>query len=234
MEVNKSKINFEIVGYKDKHEHISESGVKSVVYLMDCMEGMKQINGVENVLAVVDPPYGIGFDNKIRESKNKNWDNSIPNDEYFEELFKVSNNQIIWGGNYFPYLWKNGCKGFIFWNKDVNFDSYSAGELAYTSFNKPAKYFYYAWNGLADGIKGRNKKQKTIHPTEKPIPLYEWILKNYAKEGDIILDTHLGSQSSRIAAQKAGLDFIGFELDSEYFNDGNKRFEQFVAQKRMF
>jgi len=206
----------------------------SEVYNMDCMEGMAKYPDKYFDLAIVDPPYGIGFDNKIRESKNKFWDNSIPNDNYFIELLRVSKNQIIWGANYFPFLWQNGCKGFIFWNKDVNFETYSSGELAYTSFNKPARYFYYAWNGLADGIKGRNKKEKTIHPTQKPIKLYKWLLTNYAKQGDIILDTHLGSGSSRIAAYDMGFDFVGFELDNDYFDAQEKRFNDFKQQLKLF
>ena len=200
----------------------------------DCMEIMKQYPDKYFDLAIVDPPYGIGFDNKIGEAKTKNWDSAIPTDEYFKELKRVSKNQIIWGANYFPYLWKNGCRGFVFWNKDVNVDNFSAGELAYTSFDKPAKYFYYAWNGLADGIRGRNKQQKTIHPTQKPIQLYEWLLMNFAKEGDLILDTHLGSGSSRIAAYKGGFNFVGFEIDEEYFNAANKRFDNFKSQARLF
>ena len=206
----------------------------SEVYNMDCMEGMAKYPDKYFDLAIVDPPYGIGFDNKIRESKNKYWDNSIPNDNYFIELLRVSKNQIIWGANYFPFLWQNGCKGFIFWNKDVNFETYSSGELAYTSFNKPARYFYYAWNGLADGIKGRNKKEKTIHPTQKPIKLYKWLLTNYAKQGDKILDTHLGSGSSRIAAYDMGFDFVGYELDKDYFDAQEKRFNDFKQQLKLF
>ena len=200
----------------------------------DCMEIMKQYPDKYFDLAVVDPPYGIGFDNKIGEAKTKNWDSAIPTDEYFKELKRVSKNQIIWGANYFPYLWKNGCRGFVFWNKDVNVDNFSAGELAYTSFDKPAKYFYYAWNGLADGIRGRNKQQKTIHPTQKPIQLYEWLLMNFAKEGDLILDTHLGSGSSRIAAYKGGFNFVGFEIDQEYYEKQEKRFNDFKSQLRLF
>jgi site-specific DNA-methyltransferase (adenine-specific) len=206
----------------------------SEVYNMDCMEGMAKYPDKYFDLAIVDPPYGIGFDNKIRESKNKFWDNSIPNDNYFIELLRVSKNQIIWGANYFPFLWQNGCKGFIFWNKDVNFETYSSGELAYTSFNKPARYFYYAWNGLADGIKGRNKKEKTIHPTQKPVKLYKWLLTNYAKQGDKILDTHLGSGSSRIAAYDMGFYFVGFELDKDYFDAQEKRFNDFKMQGKLF
>jgi len=206
----------------------------SEVYLEDCVTALKRYADNHFDLAIVDPPYGIGFDNKIREAKTKNWDSAIPTDEYFKELKRVSKNQIIWGANYFPYLWKNGCRGFVFWNKDVNFDSYSAGELAYTSFDKPAKYFYYAWNGFADGIRGRHKQQKTIHPTQKPIQLYEWLLMNFAKEGDLILDTHLGSGSSRIAAYKGGFNFVGFEIDQEYYEKQEKRFNDFKSQLRLF
>jgi site-specific DNA-methyltransferase (adenine-specific) len=204
----------------------------SEVYLEDCVTALKRYADNHFDLAIVDPPYGIG--NKIREAKTKNWDSAIPSDEYFNELKRVSKNQIIWGANYFPYLWQNGCKGFVFWNKDVNFDSYSAGELAYTSFDKPAKYFYYAWNGLADGIRGRNKQQKTIHPTQKPVQLYEWLLMNFANEGDLILDTHLGSGSSRIAAYKGGFNFVGFEIDQEYYEKQEKRFNDFKSQLRLF
>jgi site-specific DNA-methyltransferase (adenine-specific) len=208
--------------------------MQNIVYNKDCIEGMKEYPDKWFDLSIVDPPYGIGFDNKIREAKSKKWDSAIPTDEYFNELKRVSKNQIIWGANYFPYLWKNGCKGFVFWNKDVNFDSYSAGELAYTSFDKPAKYFYYAWNGLADGIRGRNKQQKTIHPTQKPIKLYDWLLKNYAKEGDKILDTHVGSGSSRIAAHKGKFDFTGFEIDADYWNAQEKRYKNFASQLTLF
>jgi site-specific DNA-methyltransferase (adenine-specific) len=185
-------------------------------------------------LCICDPPYGIGFDNKIREAKTKNWDNATPTDEYFNELKRVSKNQIIWGANYFPYLWQNGCKGFVFWNKDVNFDSYSAGELAYTSFDKPAKYFYYAWNGLADGIRGRNKQQQTIHPTQKPVALYKWLLDKYAKQGDKILDTHLGSMSIAIACHDLGFDLVGCELDAEYYQKGLERVNNHIAQQNLF
>ncbi len=201
---------------------------------MDCMEYMKGLEDNAFDLALVDPPYGIGFDKKIRDTKTKGWDSDIPCDDYFKELFRVSKNQIIWGGNYFPYLWSAACRGFIFWNKDVNIESYSAGELAYTSFDVPARYYYYAWNGLADGIRGRNKKLKTIHPTQKPVKLYEWLLTNYAKEGDRILDTHLGSGSSAIAAHYGGFDFVGTELDEDYYKAAKERFDRETAQISMF
>jgi len=185
-------------------------------------------------LAIVDPPYGIGFDNKIRDKKSKNWDNKIPKDKYFIELQRVSKNQIVWGGNYFPILWNKGCKAFIFWDKDPSTPNYSDGELAWTSYDKLAKRFYYAWNGLADGIKGRNKKTKTIHPTQKPVKLYEWLLMNYAKENDKILDTHLGSGSIAIACHNLGYDLTACELDKDYYDAAMKRIQQHKQQKRMF
>ena len=185
-------------------------------------------------LAIVDPPYGIGFDNKIRDKKVKKWDNEIPSDEYFIELKRVSKNQIIWGGNYFPYLWKNGCKSFIFWDKDPSVETYSDGELAWTSFDIPAKRFYWAWNGLANGIKGRNKDEKTIHPTQKPKELYKWLLDKYAKPNDKILDTHLGSGSIAIACHDYGFDLTACELDKEYFDKAMQRINNHVAQQKLF
>jgi site-specific DNA-methyltransferase (adenine-specific) len=185
-------------------------------------------------LAIVDPPYGIGFDNKIRDKKNKSWDNSIPNDKYFKELFRVSKNQIIWGGNYFPILWGNGCKSFIFWDKDPSVETYSDGELAWTSFDIPAKRFYWAWNGLANGIKGRNKDEKTIHPTQKPKELYKWILNKYAQQGNKILDTHLGSGSIAIACHDYGFELTACELDTEYYDKAITRIKNHVSQQKLF
>jgi site-specific DNA-methyltransferase (adenine-specific) len=185
-------------------------------------------------LAIVDPPYGIGFDNKIRDTKIKSWDVSIPNDEYFKEVIRVSKNQIIWGGNYFPYLWKKSCKSFIFWDKDPSVETYSDGELAWSSFDIPAKRFYWAWNGLANGIKGRNKTDKTIHPTQKPVELYKWILDKYAKPNDKILDTHLGSGSIAIACHDYGFDLTACELDKEYFEKAMQRINNHTNQVKLF
>jgi len=216
----------------------------STVYLMDCIEGMKQFPDKIFDLAVVDPPYGIGFGEfnrtnkasngeryKANKYKNSNWDDDIPSDEYFAELMRVSKNQIVWGGNYFPYLWQNGCKGFIYWHKGNPVPNFADGELAWTSFNKVAKQFDFRYYG---NIQGKTSAEDKIHPTQKPVKLYEWIYQHYTKEGDLILDTHLGSQSSRIAANKAGLDFVGFEIDREYFDNGNKRFKNFVSQGVLF
>lgn len=211
----------------------------SRVYLMDCMEGMAKYPDNHFELAVVDPPYGIGMSGTIgigvgkdkgftrkKEYVNKEWDNSIPNAEYFYQLIRVSKKQIIWGANYFTHLLPP-LKNYIFWyKKGQSVDSkFNDGELAYVSKGYTRMVDIW-WNGV--GV--INSKENRIHPTQKPVALYDWIFKNYAKEGDKILDTHLGSQSSRISAYKNGLDFTGYELDEDYFRDGNKRFTDFTNQ----
>ena len=193
-------------------------------YCIDCMQAMEQIPDKYFDLAVCDPPYGIGISqNPVRQKhEKKQWDSQIPQDEYFKELFRVSKNQVIWGGNYFNLP---PCKGFLIWDKIQPFDfSLAMVEFAWTSFNMPAKMFSYSV---------LNEKGK-IHPTQKPIALYAWIFQHYAKEGDKILDTHLGSGSSRIAAYDAQLDFIGFEIDRDYFNKQQERFENHTAQTNLF
>jgi len=194
-------------------------------------------------LAIVDPPYGIGFGTyerggqgvktKERHTKNgkKIWDDSIPSDEYFIELKRVSKNQIVWGGNYFPYLWQQGCKGFIFWYKGNPVPNFADGELAYTSFNKVAKQFDYRYYGNLDG---KTSAKEKYHPTQKPIALYEWLLINYAKEGDKILDTHLGSGSIAIACHNLKFDLTACELDKDYFDSSLKRLAQHQAQTVLF
>jgi site-specific DNA-methyltransferase (adenine-specific) len=223
----------EITGYKDKHEYVSESGVKSTVYLMDCMELMSQLSENQIGLAVVDPPYGIGeadgrcrtrkkHNNKVKHTK-KDWDIERPSAEYWAGLRRVSKNQIVWGANYFTEHLPPSM-GWIFWNKQIGGD-FSDGELAYTSFDRALKMVT-KWSG--------NNGVARIHPTQKPIALYDWIFHNYAKPTDSILDTHLGSQSSRIAAHKNSLEFIGCELDSDYFYQGCKRFDNHVRQLTIF
>jgi site-specific DNA-methyltransferase (adenine-specific) len=208
----------------------------SEVYLMDCIAGMKHYPDKFFDLAVVDPPYGIGAGGKSfingtsKTQKNyykeNDWDTEKPSLEYFTELVRVSKNQIVWGGNYFPCLWELGGRCFIFWDKTIHGNSYADGELAWTSFDQVARY--YRKNIAQVNSEGR------IHPTQKPVKLYEWIFQNYAEEGNLILDTHLGSGSSRIAANKAGLDFVGFEIDEDYFNASEERFKKFVLQTRLF
>ena len=203
----------------------------STVYLMDCIEGMKQFPDKIFDLAVVDPPYGIGAGNKNFAIRGKNkeyhrkndWDTNIPEKAYFDELWRVSKNQIVWGANYMVEFLKPSM-GWIYWDKLNGEFSLSDGELAWTSFNK----------ALRSVKKNVASERDRYHPTQKPVYLYDWIFKNYASEGNLILDTHLGSQSSRIAANKAGLDFVGFEIDREYFDNGNTRFKNFVSQGVLF
>ena len=176
--------------------------------------------------------------NSKTKFKDKAWDNEIPPAEYFDQLMRISKNQIVWGGNYFPALWVDGCKEFIFWNKLNHHDNRSDGELAWTSFNGLCKYFCYMWDGNRYGtignIKGVGAPTIRIHPTEKPVALYKWLLKNYAQPGNRVLDTHLGSGASRIAADELRFDFWGYEIDQDYFNDSVKRFNQYKAQLNLF
>ena len=211
--------------------------MESKVHLIDCVEFMRGLPDKAFDLAIVDPPYGIGMGCTLNTNsrvnfKDKYWDDKIPNDDYFIELFRISNNQIIWGGNYFPFLWNNPCKDFIFWNKLNHHYNRSDGEMAWTSFDGLCKYFEYMWDGNRYGyknkIKGVGQKTIRIHPTEKPIELYRWLLRNYAKPNDTIFDSHMGSQSSRIACHMEGFDFTGCELDPEYFEQGNARYEAFL------
>ena len=210
----------------------------------DNMELMARYPDNHFDLAIVDPPYGIGFGKfnrtnktsdgtrvKADKYKNSDWDEGIPNDEYFKELQRVSVNQIVWGGNYFPQLWVNGCKGFIFWHKGNPVPNFADGELAWTSFNKVAKQIDYRYYGNLEGNTSASTKH---HPTQKPIQLYEWLLDNYGKEGNRILDTHLGSGSIAIACHNRGFELTACELDKEYFEASIKRINQQIAQQRLF
>lgn len=210
----------------------------SNAYNLDCMAGMKEFPDKFFELAIVDPPYGIGEDGrrnhtrgKLAKAKdwryNSRYDNSIPDENYFIELRRVSKNQIIWGGNYFiDYLEKTNC--FIIWDKDNNSNDFADCELAWTSFETAVRKFKFRWNGMLQ--ENMSNKEERIHPNHKPIALYKWLLQNYAKPGDKILDTHLGSQSSRIAAYKLGFDFFGYEIDETYFKQGCERFEKSIAE----
>jgi site-specific DNA-methyltransferase (adenine-specific) len=207
---------------------IEKREVISQVTNEDCMELMSRYPDKYFELAIVDPPYGLGkkiysggtkgckFHTLFGENK---WDDEIPNNNYFEELFRVSKNQIIWGGNYFP-LAPTRC--LVIWDKMKGDNNFSMFELAWTSFDKPCKIYR------------QSSMNERIHPTQKPIKLYEWLLNKYANEGDKILDTHLGSGSSRIAADKMGFDFYACELDSEYFEAQEKRFNEYKSQLTLF
>lgn len=204
----------------------------SETYNMDCLQGMKEYPDNYFQLAIVDPPYGIekGFQANSRVAKYgqmKTVNDLKPKEDYFLELFRVSANQIIWGYNHLSDLLPT-TKEFIFWYKHQPVVSYSDGELAWTSFTKTAKCFDHPYFG------SHNRDTVRIHPTQKPVKLYEWLLMNYANEGDKILDTHLGSGSSRIACHNLKYDFVGFELDKDYFQAQEKRFKQHTAQTVLF
>lgn len=222
---------------------------KIKLYNMDCMELMTKYPDGYFDLAVVDPPYfsgpnlsgyyGKGYSTLgiPRERKYKtigHW--SIPDSHYFDELQRVSRNQIIWGANHFADRFNAAGPGWILWDKDNGNSSFADGELAFTSFNRALRIFRFLWNGMHQGSMGGNVKlnQTRIHPTQKPIQLYDWIFKNYAGSGQKILDTHLGSASSAIAAHFAGLEFVGSEIDTDYFNASMDRFENETAQKSFF
>ena len=183
-------------------------------------------------LAIVDPPYGINWMKQVetpnkgknwKKWESKGWDDSTPDDLYFQELFRVSRNQIIWGGNYFD-LPPTPC--LVIWDKIQEFSG-ATFEVAWTSFRSPCKAFRMA---RCEAYVGINK----IHPTQKPVKLYEWLLTHYAKPGDRILDTHLGSGSSRIAAYNLGFDFCGYEIDASYFQAQEERFASHIAQTSLF
>ena len=203
----------------------------------DNMELMARYEDNHFDLAIVDPPYGIGISGqkevkKGKKSdrkyhKEKNWDNEIPTLKYFNELQRVSKNQIIWGANYFVEHLTKGTKGWVVWDKGQHGLTMSDCELAYSSFHKPTRVF----------IQNRcilMQEGGTIHPTQKPVKLYEWLLMNYAKEGDKILDTHLGSGSIALACHNLKFDLTACELDTEYYNAAMKRLKQHQQQLTMF
>lgn len=205
---------------------------KSEVFNEDCMELMSRYPDKYFDLAVVDPPYGLG--DKLTsggtwsvkwQDKGADWD-KVPQKEYWEQLFRISKNWITFGGNYFIEHLPN-CRNFIAWHKPYmdGMHSMSNVELILTSFDKNAKFV------SINKDKGIDER---IHVCQKPIKIYEWIFKNYTKQGDKILDTHLGSGSSRIAAYNANLDFVGCEIDKEYFDAQEKRFKNYIMQLSMF
>ena len=210
--------------------------MRSAVFNEDCIAVMKRYPDKFFNLAIVDPPYGnidaIGLaDNKkkgkqaTKRTNYKLFENIAPDDEYYIELERVSKNQIVWGGNFLGL-----CGGVIVWQK--NGTAFGEAEVAICSTHKSVRVFEYTWNGMLQ--QNMKDKEIRIHPTQKPVALYDWILKNYAKEGDVILDTHLGSGSSRIACHKAGLDFVGCEIDKEYFDKQEARFKNFIAQMTLW
>jgi len=207
------------------------------------MKAMKDMSDNQFDLAIVDPPYGINADvknngknsdrhektskAKINTYRKTNWDNEIPKDNYFKEVKRVSKKQIIWGANFF------GLKGgMLYWHKQVTMPTYSQGEIAWLSWLKKIDFIDIAWHGMIQH--DMKNKEIRIHPTQKPVKLYEWLLMNYAKEGDTILDTHLGSGSIAIACHNLGYDLTGYEIDKEYYEAAKKRINIHKQQKRLF
>lgn len=215
------------------------------IYNRDCMEAMKAMKDNEYDLAIVDPPYGIGWDGDNLEKHNnkpslkwkgakpkgytkKNWDSSIPSKKYFDELLRVSKFSIIWGGNYFTnHLPPTGH--WIVWDKKVTMPTFSKAELAWCNIKNSVDIFSFLWAGFRKG-----EPCDRIHPTQKPVALYLWLLQKYAKPGWKILDTHLGSGSIAIACHDLGFELDGYELDKEYYDNAMKRFRLHSQQIKLF
>jgi len=216
-------------------KHVLPAVPLSDVHLEDCVTALKRFNDKHFDLAIVDPPYGIKrFEkpsgttrfksSKLMQEEGLTWDIK-PTDEYWNELFRVSKNQIVFGANNFVMP---PSEYFLVWDKAQTVDNFATAEYAWVSMGlkKPAKIYRYS-------IHKHNHTDK-IHPTQKPIDLYRWILQNYAEQGNLILDTHLGSGSSRVAAYEGGFNFVGFEINAEYYDKQEKRFNDFKSQLRMF
>ena len=216
----------------------------ATLYQGDCMDLMATLADREFDLAIVDTPYGIGENGDRNKSRGKlavaqdyksfaGGDKEPPSIEYFNELVRVSKNQIIWGANHFADRLpcpKSPC--WIVWDKVTGDSDFADCELAFSSFKTAVRKFSFQWSGMLQG--DMKNKESRIHPTQKPVKLYEWLLTNYAKQGDTIIDTHLGSGSSAIAANKLGFQFTGIELDKDYFNAACKRIEKAISQQDMF
>jgi len=215
------------------------------LYNQDCINAMAGFNDNQFDLAIVDPPYGSdnikgGYTKKgyCLEKAAKNnyhlelWNQKAPNNTYFTELQRVSKHQIIWGANHFISKMPYDSSCWIVWDKDKSGLAFADCELAWTSFNKAVRKIKIIWDGFRqDDMKNKEKK---IHPTQKPVKLYEWLLMNYAKEGDKILDTYLGSGSIAIACYNLGYDLEGYEIDKQYYDAAKKRVQEHQSQLRMF
>lgn len=227
----------EYSGYEQKFE---AGGIR--LFQADCMKMLPQVPDKYYQLCICDPPYGIGEDGSRNASRGKRAivkdykpffgnDIAVPSYEYFVELLRVSKNQIIWGGNYFADKLPPSM-GWIYWDKMDCATDFSDGELAYTSFKRALKKFRFLWAGMWQG--DMRNKEKRIHPTQKPVRLYEWLLKNYAKRGDKILDTHGGSCSLAIACDIMGFDADIYEIDKEYYEAAKARLQRHQAQGKLF
>lgn len=224
----------------------------NILYLVNCIDGMAQIPDKYFELAIVDPPYFEGPNKRqfygnavspigvrrVNYPVTEEW--SIPDEHYFSELFRVSQNQIIWGCNYFGYAFRPGR---IIWDKCNGASTFSDCEIAFCSLHDSVRLFRYLWNGMFQGksiteghLQRGDKRlnERRIHPTQKPVDLYKWLLNKYAKPGDKILDTHVGSASSLIACHELGFDFVGFEFNPDYHAAATKRLDEVRAQTNLF
>lgn len=211
---------------------------------IDCMEYMASLADKAFDLAIVDPVFGEqvtqgGYmkNSSVGMAKNKNYNNALwkqakTNKKYFNELFRISKNQIIWGGNYFTEEINKNSSCWVVWNKKNGGNHFADCEIAWTSFDTAVRMFEFRWQGMLQ--ENMKHKEDRIHPTQKPVALYSWLLHNYAKTGDKIIDTHLGSGSSAIAAYKTDFDFVGCELDKDYYDSACKRFKQQTLQTKLF
>lgn len=217
------------------------------LHLGDCMKAMKTMEDNQFDLAIVDPPYGIGASNYKRGGTQygnskarckiytpKDWDNVKPSMQYFEQLVRISKNQIIFGANHFIEKIANADSScWIVWDKNNGIKSgYADCELAWTSFKTAVRKFLFRWSGMLQ--ENMKNKEIRIHPTQKPVALYKWLLQNYAKEGDKIIDTHGGSMNIAIACWDLGFDLELYEIDKDYYNDGIKRYKKYIRQGRFF
>jgi site-specific DNA-methyltransferase (adenine-specific) len=209
---------------------------------MDCMDGMREFPANYFDLAVVDVPYGIGESGEKNHTRSKlavsrdykafhGNDAHPPEREYFAELMRISKNQIIWGANHFISRIPIDAPCWIVWDKDNGNNDFADCELACTSFNTAVRRFTFKWQGMLQG--NMRDKEIRIHPTQKPVALYSWLLEKYAKRGDKIIDTHAGSASSLVACHRAGVEFIGFEIDPEYYTAAAERLRAEMAQIRL-
>ena len=217
--------------------------IQAGLYNLDCMDAMKEFPDKFFDLAIVDPPYGIGESGRKNHTRGKmaiskkyhafaGNDEKPPDAGYFKELLRVSKNQIIWGANHFISRIPYDSHCWIVWDKDNGNTDFADCELAWTSFNTAVRKFKYRWNGMLQ--ENMAAKEERIHPTQKPVALYTWLLNKYAKPGFKILDTHAGSASSLVACHRAGLECWGFEIDKFYYDKAKERLEREMAQQRLF
>ena len=214
----------------------------SVVYLEDCVDGLKRFNDNHFDLAIVDPPYGIDINNQSQgkgggvarkiDYTKKDWDKTAPEIIYFNELFRVSKNQIIWGANHFISKCPIDSSCWVVWDKDNGETDFADCELAWTSFKTGVRKIKWLWHGMRQ--QNMKNKEKRIHPTQKPVQLYKWLLHNYAKEGDTILDTHFGSLSIGIACHDLKFDLTAIELDKDYYEQAKQRLINHQKQLQLF